>query len=331
MQELAVIDGLNCAAMDRAQMRSTLAGGVFAINYTAVSPFADLASSLVEFEKKMKAIQAMSDICSVVMGVADAQQAQKEGKVGVILGTQNSQMVEDNLELLSLFKRLGFRILQPTYNERNKLGCGAAFLGDDDSGMTERGREWLDEMHRLQLIVDLSHCGFKTGLDFARAAKGPITVSHANAYEICKSPRNKTDEMIRAVADTGGLSGAVMYSPAVKWETRPTMDDYLNHLDHLVNVGGVEHTSFASDVSEGVVEDPEEWRKSYGPDGFYPAISGNMGDWFTYEDRHNLDYDSLSNTPRIWDGMRKRGYSETDIEKVMRGNWIRVMKDVFGE
>lgn len=324
------IDGLNCAAVSRDQALRTLEGGVAAVNLTSMSPFIGLKDSLIELEDNRRKIEAMSDVACVVTSVAEIRAASAAGKLGYILGTQNSLMVEDDLRLLDTFRQLGVRILQPTYNEENKLGHGAPFEGDADKGITELGRAWIDEMTRLRLIIDLSHCGHRSTADYLAAAKGPVVISHANAHAVCPSLRNKTDAHIRAVAQTGGLIGAVMWSPAVRHDQRPTLDDYLNHIDHLVNVGGIDHVAFASDVTEGQAPSPEKWDKSYGPNGYSPNITGVLGPWYVYPTRLNVDFQSLAHTPRIWDGMRKRGYSDDAVDKVRGGNWLRVMTDVWG-
>jgi membrane dipeptidase len=239
-------------------------------------------------------------------------------------------IVEDDLRLLETFRRLGVRILQPTYNEENRLGHGAPFEGDADKGITELGRAWLDEMARLRLIVDLSHCGHRSTADYLAAARGPVVISHSNAFAVCPSLRNKTDDHVRAVAARGGLIGAVMWSPAVRHDQRPTMDDYLNHIDHLVKVGGIEHVAFASDVTEGQAPSPEKWDKSYGPNGYSPNITGVLGSWYVFETRLNVHFQSLTHTPRIWDGLRARGYSEDAVDRIRGGNWLRVMREVWG-
>ena len=324
------IDGLNCAAVSREQALRTLEGGVTALNLTSMSPFIGLADSLIELEENKRKIEAMSDVATVVTSVADIEKAKADGKLGYILGTQNSLMIEDDLRLLATCRRLGLRILQPTYNEENKLGHGAPFEGDADKGITELGRAWVDEMTRQRLIIDLSHCGHRSTAEYLAAAKGPVVISHANAYAVCPSLRNKKDDHIRAVAKTGGLIGVVMWSPAVRHDQRPTLDDYLNHIDHMVKTGGIDHVAFASDVTEGQVPSPEKWDKSYGPNGYSPNITGVLGAWYVFETRLNVDFQSLTHTPRIWDGMKARGYSEGDIDKVRAGNWMRVMRDVWG-
>ncbi|WP_048645245.1 dipeptidase [Nitratireductor soli] len=326
------IDGLNCAGVNREQMEKTLKGGVHAINLTALRPYGGLVDSLVFLEQTRAVIEAMDDVAFVARTAADIEKAAETNRVGIILGTQDSTMVEADVKLLATFKELGIRILQPNYNKPNRFGCGAPQEGPEDTGMTEAGREWLEEMHRLRLIIDLSHCGHRTTSAFIAASKGrPLVISHANAFAVCPSLRNKTDDHIRGVAETGGLTGAVMWSPAVRHDERPTMDDYLNHIDRLVKVGGIDHVAFASDVVESPRPDPEKWDKSYGPNGADQKITGVLGDWYVFETRLNADFQSLTDTPAIWEAMRKRGYGEDAVEKVMRGNWLRVMKDIWGE
>ncbi len=325
-----IVDGLNCAAVTREQFQRTLQGGVCAINLTAVRPWSGLEDSLLELEENLRIIGSMPDVAFIVQTADDILRAGREGRLGVIIGAQHSLMVEKDVRLLAPFRRLGMRILQPTYNEPCAFGQGAPDVGDTDKGITELGRAWVAEMHANRLLIDLSHCGHRTSADYIAEASQPVVFSHANAYAVCPSPRNKTDELIRAVADKGGLTGAVMWSPAVAHATRPTLDDYLDHVDHLVKVGGIDHVGFASDVAEGFPEYRDKWEKSFGPRGLYPNITGILGPWYEWPTRHNVDYDSLTHTPRILDGLRRRRYGEADVEKIMSGNWLRVLREVWG-
>ena len=144
-----IIDGLNWAAVTRDQFERTLQGGVTAINLTAVQPWSDLSKSLKELEANLSAIEAMSDIALVVHTIDDIEKAHQEQKLGVIIGAQNSLMVEGDVTLLATFKRLGMRILQPTYNEPCAFGQGAPDMGEADKGITEAGRAWVAEMHKI--------------------------------------------------------------------------------------------------------------------------------------------------------------------------------------
>jgi membrane dipeptidase len=324
-----VIDGLNCAGVTPGQLKRTLEGGISAMNLTAIRPGAHLHDALLQLEDARRAIEAVPELATVVTTVDQIAAAHDKGVVGIILGAQNTLMVEPDVKLLASFHALGMRIIQPTYNERNAFGYGASFTDMGDRGITEAGRMWLEAMEEFGILVDLSHCGHRTSLDYLAAAKRPLVFSHANAYAVCPSPRNKTDEMIRGVAKTGGLIGAVTWAPVVRWDQRPTLDDYLDHLDHLVKVGGIEHVAFASDLPEDIGQTKADWEKLWGPNGVYPNVTGVLGDWYTYEDRSTEGMETISQTPLVWDKMRARGYHESDIEKVMSGNWLRVLGDVW--
>lgn len=324
-------DGLNAAFVSREQALRTLEGGVSALNLTATDVFVGLTPFLNELEENRRRVEEISDVAMLCTSVADLMAAKAAGKLGYVFGTQNSLMIEHDLNLLGTMKRLGIRILQPTYNEENALGHGAPFEGAADKGMKDLGYAWIEEMTRQRLVIDLSHCGHRTATEYLKAVKGPVVFSHANAFSLLPSLRNKTDDHIRAVAKTGGLIGAVLWSPAVRHDQRPTMEDVLNHIDRLIKIGGVEHVGWASDLTEGKFPPADKWNKSYGPDGYNKNITGVLGDWYTYENRLNADFQSLAHAPRIFDGMKKRGYGSSDIEKVMGGNWLRVLKDVWGE
>ena len=324
------VDGLNCAAATREQVLRTLEGGVSAINLTAVQPWSRLEQTLLELEATTAAIEAMPDVAFVVRTTDDIVRARAEGRLGVILGAQHSLMVEADVRLLASFRRLGLRILQPTYNEPCAFGQGAPDMGDADKGITELGRAWVAEMHRNRLLIDLSHCGHRTSADYLAEAKRPVVFSHANAFAVCPSPRNKPDDLIRAVARTGGLIGAVMWSPAVRHATRPTMEDYVAHVDHMVRVGGIDHVAIASDITEGYPPNQEKWEKSFGPRGLYPNITGILGPWYEWETRLNVDFSSLTHVPRILDALVARGHSEDAVEKIASGNWLRVTREVWG-
>lgn len=324
-----VIDGLNCASLNRDQMVRTHAGGITSINYTCIPVLGDLVTSLTKLQALRESIQAMSDVALIVETTADIVNAHETGRVGVILGTQNSLMVEADVALLGAFRTLGLRILQPTYNEQNAFGFGSSFDETTDLGITEAGHAWLAEMKKQHLIADLSHCGPRTTDGYLAAALEPVVISHSNAYALCPNPRNKTDEQARAVAKTGGLIGAVMWSPLVRLDARPTLDDYIDHVAHLVKVAGVEHVSFATDLVEPY-PDPVKWDKAVGPNGEYQNITGILGDWYRYETRLNTGFQSMKDTPGIWEAMRRRGFGASDIEKIASGNWLRVMRDIWG-
>ena len=327
MSQNRIIDGLNCATVSRQQFALTLTGGVSTINLTIISPWLDLGPALAELARTLVDIEAMSDLATIVRSTAEIRQAREKGRLGIIMGTQNSALVEDDLALLDILYRLGFRILQPTYNERNRLGDGATV--SSDGGLSELGRQWVHEMNRLAMLIDLSHCGYRTGADAIETSADPCIFSHANARALCDSPRNKPDELIRLIADRGGVTGAVGWTPALCRTRRPTIEDLLDQIEYLANLTGIEHVSFASDLSEGIYRDAKTWDRKFGRNGMYPSLTGVLGDWYTYEHRFPAGFESLAHAGRVWNGLVKRGYGEDAVEKIMGGNLMRVFTQVW--
>ncbi len=323
-----VIDGLNCAILTRDQFERTLEGRVAAINLTSLRPANDLAASMGDLAKALAAVAANADLVSVVTSVAEIRQVAAEGKLGIILGTQNSTFLEHDLSLLRVMQRAGVRIMQPTYMEQNELGSGV--LAKQPGGLTTRGHEWVELMNETRMLIDLSHVGYETAMDAAKASKRPVICSHSNARALCDSLRNIPDDQIRAVAATGGTVGVTLWPPMLRHATRPTLDDFFDQVDHMVKLVGIDHVAFGSDCSERTKTE-EQWQASFGPRGIYPEVTGILGDWFIFTQRFTEGYESLAHTGRLIDGLGARGYSEAEVDKIMGGNLLRVYEDVWGK
>ncbi|MEO9612961.1 MAG: membrane dipeptidase [Nitratireductor sp.] len=322
-----VVDGLNCAILTRDQFQRTLDGRVAAINLTSLRPANDLAASMSDLAKALAVAAANADLVSIVTSVAEIRQTAEQGKLGIILGTQNSTFLEHDLSLIRVMQRAGVRIMQPTYMEQNALGSG--MLAPEPAGLTARGHEWVALMNEARILIDLSHVGYQTAMDAAKASKRPVICSHSNARKLCDSLRNIPDDQIRAVADTGGTVGVTLWPPMLRHATRPTLEDFFAQVDYMVNLVGIEHVAFGSDCSEQTKTE-EEWQSSFGPRGIYPQVTGVLGDWFVFTQRFTEGYESLAHTGRLIDGLAARGYSEADVDKIMGGNLLRVYEDVWG-
>lgn len=325
-----IIDGLNCAKPSRDQWLRTLAGKVSAINLTIVRPNHDFEQSMGDLAATWKLVDDNSDICFIARTAADIERARAGGKLGIIMGSQNSTMVQKDLRLLEMLQRIGFRILQPTYNEKNEFGCGAVV--ETDTGLTERGREWVAKMNEVGIVIDLSHGGHKTAAGVIEASKRPVIFSHSNAKALCDSLRNIPDALVKATADKGGTVGVTLWPPMVRHEQRPTLDDFANHVLHMVRIAGIEHVAFGSDLSEGTYANAEHWLKSFGPQGMYPTVSGYqvMGSWWTFDKRRTDGFETMESVPALWDALRRRQLSQGDVEKIMGRNLLRVYRDAWG-
>lgn len=327
-QATPVIDGLNCAKLTRPQMERTLEGRVSAINLTSLRPAHNLVDSMGDLAKALAFVKENEDLVAVVTSAHEIRETAAAGRLGIILGTQNSTFLEHDVSLIRVMQRAGIRIMQPTYMEQNELGSGV--LAKELAGLTAKGHEWVELMNETRILIDLSHVGFLTSMDVAKASKRPVICSHSNAIALCNSLRNIPDEQIRAVAETGGTVGVTLWPPMLRHESRPTLEDFYAQVDYMVNLVGIDHVAFGSDLSEQSKTE-EEWQTSFGPRGIYPEVTGVLGDWFIFTQRFTEGYESLAHTGRLIDGLVARGYSQGDADKIMGGNLLRVYEEVWGE
>lgn len=325
-----IIDGLNCADVARDQYLRTKQGNINALNLTIVHPWHGFEQSMSTLAKTILFTKENSDLCTLVTSVKELDAAKTAGKIGIIMGAQNSTFVENDLNLLEVCRRLGMRIMQPTYMEQNKLGCGVVV--QPDTGLTALGREWVARMNALNMLIDLSHVGYKTAADVIAETKRPLIVSHGNALELCDCPRNIPDNQIKGVAAKGGMVGCTFFAPMLRQDERPTVENWLDQVQYMIKLVGEDHVGFSSDLSEGgVYTSAEQWDKSFGPNGLYPSVTGKMGKWYTFEQRRPKGFESLVSTPTLIDGLESRQIPGRIIDKVMGGNWRRVYLDVWGE
>lgn len=258
----------------------------------------------------------------------DILRAKREGKLGVMLNFQTPTPVEYNLDLVHLYKGAGVGVMQLTYNVRNQFGNGILERGD--SGLSNLGVALVKELNTAKIIVDVGHTGEKTAMDAIEFSETPVIISHANSRNKYDSPRNVTDRLIKAIAENGGFIGAVMYPPFVRKAPRPTLNDYIDHIKYLVDLVGADHVAIGSDyfgAQWGVASD-EEAQQLYERN-----IAVGAWDRETYPPPPWV-YPEGIETPKtlynLTDGMLKAGFSKDEVRQIWGGNWMRVMKEVWG-
>ena len=241
------------------------------------------------------------------------------GKVGIILGLQNSEhfRTKDDVDF---FYSIGQRVSQLTYNTRNLIGTGSTER--NDSGISDFGVAVVERMNTLGMAVDVSHSGDLTTLDACSVSKQPVLFTHANCRALSNHPRCKTDEAIRKMAATGGVMGITGVRMFVKASEPTTIEDVLNHYDHVAKLVGVEHLGVGSDIDlRGYDALPEPLRKRL--HGGYKA---------SYAFRDKDDIEGLDHPKRMYDlteGLIRRGYSDADIQGILGGNFLRVLAKIW--
>ena len=259
-----------------------------------------------------------------VRTAADIRAAKASGRTGLLYGFQDGVCFETDLDRLTTFHRLGIRVIQPTYNRHNQLGDGC--LEPVDGGLSERGREAVQRMNALGILVDLSHCGRVTAADAIRLSKRPVAFTHTGCAALADHPRNRTDAELRAVAATGGVAG-IYVMPYLSAGHQPRAEDVIRHLEHAIDVAGEDHVSIGTDGTLSTITLTPEFIGNFAANVAKRKAAGIAAPQ-EFEDGYLFAADL--NTPRrfeqIADRLSLRGHSDARIEKVLGANLLRVFE-----
>src|SRR6266481_360924 len=244
----------------------------------------------------------------------------KSGKLGIIFGQQNSDHFR-GLDDIDYFYSLGQRVSQLTYNRRNLIGSGSTERNDD--GLSDFGISVVQKMNALGMAIDVSHCGDRTSLDACESSKQPVLVTHSNCRALNPNhPRCKTDDLIRRLAKTGGVMGISSFRSFVKNSEPTTVEDVLDHFDHVARLAGVEYVGVGNDsvLQPDDSLSPEERKKQQ---SYYKSSYG-------FRDKFYIE--GLNHPQRAFDlteGLIRRKYSDADIEKILGGNFKRALNQIW--
>lgn len=322
-RDAIVIDGLDTSRWGLESVyRDLREGGVTAINAT-VAIWDDFESTLRHITDWLGWFEQYGEHIRPVRVADDIARAKEERRTGVILGWQNATPIGNDLARLRLFRELGVRIIQLTYNERNLLGNGCYERVDD--GLSKFGLAAVREMNRLGILVDLSHVGDRTTLDAIEHSNQPVAFTHANARSQFDHPRNKTDEAIRKLVDRGGVIGANAFPRFFPNGFETTLEEYLDAIDYLVELAGIDHVAIGTDFCMGQGREFFQW--IFSSQGTIPAEDVH----YAPEPYHHLrGLDGPMDFVNIAAGLLERGYRPDDVRRVLGGNWLRLFGEVWG-
>ncbi|MBI3944758.1 MAG: membrane dipeptidase [Armatimonadetes bacterium] len=264
----------------------------------------------------------------------DARRAFAEGKYAVFFSSNNPPAMGgfrngyDLLNWLGIFHRLGYRIMHLAYDRRNWIADGC--YEETDAGLSGFGRAAVERFNDLGIIVDVAHSSVQTTLDAASASRAPIAASHTICRALRAHPRGETDESLRAIADTGGFAG-ITCVPQFLAESG-TIVDFLNHIDHAVNVMGIDHVTIGTDCGFGatIPGGPKMLPRPAGRTGDAPGPLVKIPRSGPPPDESESRGGSLSFVawPYFTVGLKMRGYSDENIGKIVGGNALRVLEEV---
>ncbi|MBV8918064.1 dipeptidase [Bradyrhizobium sp.] len=296
------------------RLPDVVAGGVDALLATV--------GAIEDFRATMEILGAWLEIerlrkqpIRIARSVAEIRAAKTTGETAIVVHFQGSDPIEDELDFLNAFQACGLRVMQLTYNTRNRVGDGC--FEPSDIGLSKFGRKVVQRMEDLRIVVDLSHAGNRTALEATEVASRPLVVTHANARALLDTPRNATDEVIRAVAASGGVVG-VCAAPFFLAQDKPaTLDMLVDHAAYIAELVGAQHVGLGFDFAD---EDEEDFVYFGYDERYIPRPPWN---WPTGIAGH-------ADAGNVAHALRKRGFSESETVGILGENFLRVFSEIWG-
>lgn len=266
-------------------------------------------------------IAANPDQVMKALSVADLDRAQREGRIAVFYLIQNSTPFGKDLDMVDTFYGLGLRTVQVTYNYQNWVGAGCKER--TDAGLSEFGLQMVEKLNDTNMLIDCSHANMRTMADTINASRKPVIVSHTGCLAVHQNIRNTTDENLKLLADNGGVVGIDQIRPHITTLKDGALQHYLNHIEHAIDVCGIDHVGIGSDRDHRYIDLTPEYIAELASE---QGANFNEDDlpWFMPE----------LNGPRrmetIWDSLKGRGHPDSALEKIMGANVRRIYLETIG-
>ena len=286
--------------------------------------------SLTGYAQLVHKLDLLDEVLQKATRVEHIRQAKKDGKVALLTNFQGTQHIGADLDKLDFFYKLGVRQVQLTYNTKNLVGDGCTERGD--GGLSMFGEHVVERLNQLHSLVDVSHAGEKTAMDAIEVSRDPVIVSHTNCRSLSDNSRCMNDEVFQAIAEKGGYIGLTVIAPfinveKVKRTEKVTLRDWLAHVDHLVNLVGVDNIGIGvddpgpADIPDKLLDfsNKELYRIGFKPEDYaeYGPVTEGMD--------HFIDIYSMMTR-----GLVMGGYSDQEIAKIMGENYLACFKRVVG-
>ncbi len=320
--DLIVIDGLQYSNWNRAIFQQLKEGGVTMVHVTVVY-HEQIRETLLRIGEWNRQFEIHHDLIMPVKSAADIRLAKQLGKVGIMFGAQNCSPIEDDIGMVEIMRELNLMIMQLTYNNQSLLACGC--YEAEDSGVTRFGKQVIKEMNRVGMVVDMSHSGERSTLDAIEISERPIVISHANPSSFHEAKRNKSDTVLKALGESGGLLGFSLYPFHLKNGPDCSLDDFCDMVARTADLMGIDQIGLGTDLCQEQPLSVLEWMRNgrwskemdYGEGSKANADWPRPLSWF----RDSRDF------PNITKGLQERGFKAEDIAKVMGLNWLNFLDE----
>ncbi len=320
-----VIDGLQYARWSENVFRQMREGGVDAVHVT-IAYHETFRETVLNVGRWNRWFQRWPDLITQARSGDDVRRAQATGQTAIIFGFQNPSPIEDDIDLVEIWHTLGVRFMQLSYNNQSLLatGCYEAV----DPGVTRMGKQVIAEMNRVGMVLDMSHSAERSTLEAIEMSARPISITHANPHWWHPALRNKSDSVLRALAETGGMLGFSLYPHHLAGGSDCRLEDFCGMIARAAERHGSDHLGIGSDLCQDQPDRVVEWMRNgrwsketdYGEGSASAPGFPAQPDWF----KDNRD---IAN---IRDGLRAVGFNAEEVAGIMGNNWLRFFDLSFG-
>ena len=266
------------------------------------------------------------DLIARVQVAEDIGRAVESGRTGIVYGFQNCSPIEDDYTLVEVFHQLGVRFMQLSYNNQSLLATGC--YEEHDPGITRFGRQVIREMNRVGMVIDMSHSAEHSTLQAMEISSRPIAITHANPATWHPALRNKSDRVLRALAETGGMLGFSLYPHHLQSGSECRLEDFCAMVGRTAELMGVDHIGIGSDLCQDQPDSVVEWMRNgrwsrvtdFGEGSASRAGFPRQPEWFS-------DSTHYANIAR---GLAATGFDDSELAAIMGGNWMRFFERSFG-
>ena len=317
------IDNLQYCNWNREIFKFNHEAGLNAVHVTIVY-HEDYEELLLEIEKWNKLFLENSDLIFPGKNFKDIEKAHLEKKTAIFFGFQNCSPIEDDISLVEKIHTLGCRFMQLTYNNQSLLATGC--YEKIDSGVTNFGKEVIKEMNRVGIVIDMSHSAEKSTFDAIELSEKPIAITHANPSFWHSAKRNKSNELLKTLSQSGGILGLSLYPHHLKANSNCTLESFCEMVAKTAEIMEVDKIGIGSDLCLNQPDSVVEWmrngtwskRKNYGEGSKNKPGFPKQPNWFE-------DARGFSNLER---GLKKIGFSENETNGILGNNWYNFYKSI---
>jgi membrane dipeptidase len=300
------------------------ASGVNAVKTSLGGTDEGFEETVAEIAFFQRLIEYYPDVFLQVRKASDFARAKQEKKFGILFSFESVEMFEGKVERIELFRDLGVRVMQLSYNKASPWASGV--LADPPTGLTELGRKAVASMNDLGIAIDISHANEATSKDVLAASKASPLITHAGCKAVHSHPRNKADAILKAVADKGGVVGIYDLPYLAASPKQPNLDDYMAHMAHALKICGEDHVGVGSDSGLGPWDLSAEDFKKMEDHRHAIGVAAPEEDRPMYVEGLNTAHRSEV----IADALLRRGYPARVAEKVLGSNFVGALGRIWG-